>query len=376
MLILYTYAMSQPEATLRLHELPFFYRSFSALDRYFRVREPGPVYLLVQSSLISLAQIFDELLYPGVPLEDAVYRQNGTRYVFHIFDEDDPPSSAPFTVQELLYDPQRECFLDPRDAYPDLRRRELVERPSSLPPLMRLTEAARLVSRYHYFTPVDGLAIQAPLPELSPEFQRELLLAILNSRYPEKGLHLLQHSRFLESFWPELQKMSATAQAKDYHPEGDVWEHTLQTFQYRKQADPVLSLALLLHDVGKPAASGSHEKPFDGHAELGAQIASRFLHRLGFPEETVRDVCFLVRYHMMPAALRQLPLFRTEKMMESPQFPRLLEVYRCDASASYTGPEGYYEACRVYRAWLRHRRNPFRRSDGKKQNYRPNQYQE
>lgn len=368
--------MNQPEAALKRNELPFFYRSFSALDRYFRIREPGPVYLLVQSSLISLAQIFEELRYPGVPLEDAVYQQNGTRYIFHCYDEYDPPSSAAFTVQELLYDPDRDCFLDPRNVYPDLRRRELVARPNALPPLIRLTEAARLIARYHYYSPVDPWSLSGPPAELSAEFQRELLATLLSSRQPEKGLRLLQQARFVETFWPELQRMSAIAQDKDYHPEGDVWEHTLQTFQYRKEADPLLSLALLLHDVGKPAAAGSHEKPFDGHAELGAQIASRFLHRLGFPADTIRDVCFLVRFHMMPAALKRLPLFRTEKLMDSPLFPRLLEVYRCDSSASYWGPGEYYEACRVYRSYLRHRRNPFRRGDGKKQTYRPFHYQE
>jgi poly(A) polymerase len=368
--------MIKPEAALHDHDLPFYYRSFSALDRYFRIREPGPVYLLVRSSVISLARIFDDLGYPGIPFEDAAFQQNGTRYIFHCYDEDDPPSSAPFTVQELLFDPERVCFLDPRDVYRDLRRRELVLKANTLPPLIRLTEAARLVSRYHYQVPTEPLILEPPLPELSMEFQRELLSSILSSRNPEKGLRLLALSGFVQAYWPELQRMSVIPQAKDYHPEGDVWEHTLQTFQYRKQDDLVLSLGLLLHDVGKPAASGSSEKPFDGHAELGAEIASRLLARLGFDGETIRRVCFLVRYHMMPAALKVLPLFRTENLMDSPQFVQLLELYRADSSASYGGPEGYYEACRVYRTYLRHRRNPFRRNDGKKQTYRPHRYWE
>jgi len=52
--------------------------------------------------------------------------------------------------------------------------------------------------------------------------------------------------------------------------------------------------------------------------------------------------------------------------MESDLFPGLLEVYRCDLSSTFRGPDGYYEACKVYRAFLKHRKNPFRSSDGKK----------
>lgn len=165
--------------------------------------------------------------------------------------------------------------------------------------------------------------------------------------------------------------MAAIPHHKDYHPEGDGWQHTLETLKHRKGEDPLLSLALLLHDVGKPEASSTAERAFDGHAELGAQIAVQFLRRLGFPEAQVRDVCFLVRYHMMPAALKQLPLYRSERIMDSPLFPLLLELYRADMSASYWSPNGYYEACRVYRSYQKHKANPFRRNDGSKRSRRP-----
>jgi poly(A) polymerase len=153
---------------------------------------------------------------------------------------------------------------------------------------------------------------------------------------------------------------------KDFHPEGDGWEHTLETFKHRKQADPVLSLALLLHDVGKPDAPGTQERPYDRHAELGAELAAGFLRRLGFAQGLIQEVGFLIRYHMLPGALKSLPLFRSEKIMDSPLFPRLLELYRADLSASYGSPESYYEACQVYRTYLKNKANPYRRSDGSK----------
>jgi poly(A) polymerase len=52
--------------------------------------------------------------------------------------------------------------------------------------------------------------------------------------------------------------------------------------------------------------------------------------------------------------------------MSSPHFPLLLEVFRCDLLSTFRGPEAYYEACKVYKTYLKNTKNPFRSSDGKK----------
>ena len=184
-------------------------------------------------------------------------------------------------------------------------------------------------------------------------------MGLLGSKSPDKGFALLDAAGFVEEVWPELAAMAEVPHGKDFHPEGNVWEHTLATLRHRKRPDLVLSLALMLHDSGKPDAAPSGEKRFDGHAEIGARIAVRFLRRLGFPEKLIESVEFLVRYHMMPPALKSLPPFRTDKILASPLFPVLLELYRADAASSYADDEGYYEACRIYKAWQRDRGNPY-----------------
>jgi len=123
---------------------------------------------------------------------------------------------------------------------------------------------------------------------------------------------------------------------------------------------------LLLHDSGKPAAPTTATRKFDGHAEIGAKIASRLLRRLEFADSVVEDVRWLVHKHMFPSALHVLPSFRTNRLMADPLFPVLLELYRCDLESSYRGPDPYYRACRVYRAYLKNSANPFRDLDGKK----------
>jgi poly(A) polymerase len=345
---------------LRAAKIPFLFHSYSSLDRFFRVKEAGPTFLATDSSIVSLAKAFDELQYPGLPLEDVSVTADGRRLVFRCVDTLSVPPAVPYTVMGLLYDGDRDTFLDRSGVYPDLRSQALSFIPGEYPSWIGVCEAAKLVSRYHYSA--DGLdtpwASGDELPPLS--YQRDLLASLMLSRAPEKGFALLAETGFVDQAWPELGEMARVSHAKDYHPEGNVWEHTLETLKYRKRMDLVLSLALLLHDVGKPGTEGAGEKRFDGHAELGGRIASRFLGRIGFTAPLIEDVTFLVRFHMMPPALRQLPPYRTEPVLSSPLFPTLLELYRADLSSSYADEEGYYEACRIYRAFIKNRGNPYR----------------
>lgn len=344
--------MTTPLEVLSHANIPCFLHSFSALDRFFRIREPGPIHVLARSSLVEVARLFDELSYAASATVDASVTADGTRYLLKCVDEDDRDPRGTFTVLDLLYDAGRDVFLDPQEVYPDLRKPSLTR---SLAPehVSSIMDAALIVSRYHYES-VDEIDIEERhFPSLSADVQRELLSAILSSRRPDKGLRVLAASGFLEAYWPELAVLSAVHHTKDYHPEGDVWEHTLQTFAHRKTVDLPLSLGLLFHDAGKAVAPATGERRFDAHAEHSARIVTRFLRRLEYPEAVTEQVCFVVRYHMLPAALRRLPEFRTEPLMRSPYFPSLLELYYADLSSSFRSPEGYYDACRVYRRFLR-----------------------
>jgi len=140
----------------------------------------------------------------------------------------------------------------------------------------------------------------------------------------------------------------------------------LETFRYRKLSDLRLSLGLLLHDVGKPLSRAADGRRFDRHSEIGARLARRFLERLDFTRALADDVEFLIRRHMMPAALPRLPLNRVREDLENPLFPMLLELYRCDELSTFRGPDGYYEACAAYRQYLKNVRNPYRNPDGRK----------
>ena len=337
--------------------------SYSALDRYFAApagsAADSVLHVTAEATLAQLARVFDELQFGGNPLADAVAVAAGVRLCVRCIDSAEL-TGYPFTVLDLQFDPRREVFLDPRDVYRDLRKGGLVARATDLEWWQVIAEAAQAISRYHFTVDLDRERIPGPAPEVPVAYQRHLLERILTSRAPAKGLRLLHESGIVASWWPELAAMATVLHTKDFHPEGDVWEHTLATFAHRKSPDLVLSLGLLLHDSGKPHAVPQGDKRFFAHAEIGARVAQRFLRRLEFGSQIIDAVAFLGRNHMMPAALGRVRADHVEELMSSSLFPHLLELYRADMLATFASPEPYYAACRLYQRHLRGRPLPQR----------------
>jgi poly(A) polymerase len=379
---------------------------FSAIDRYLD-RDVLPfVFVETTAGLSDLARIFEDLRYPGFYPADAAVDREGRAYYFRCLDTEDaspPDRRRPgFELLDFYQDWKTRRFCDPQGIYPLLRRiwknSPLYRREEDPAPWWEalnpgtsryraLTGGALILARYGSANEDSSRLIKEAAaffnnflpggPPPCPEEQRLLLTGILTSPRPGLGLELLKAAGFLEELWPELAALDDVDHSKEFHPEGNVWKHTLETFRYRKLArngirpqaeayDLRLSLGLLLHDVGKTQAESSGNHRFAGHAELGARQARRFLERLGFGAPLAADIFYLVRNHMLPAALPRLPLTRTEEIMASPLFPTLMELYRCDESSSFKGLGGYYESSAAYQSYLRHRRNPYRSADGKK----------
>lgn len=356
-----------------LTALPFrsYLSSYSALDHYYRITRTAPVHLLVESDLAGLARHFDHLSFPGEGFCDASTRVDGATLLLTCVDDELPRGHTPFPVTEFLFDVEGERYLDIGDSYTELRSRVAEPRVPLGDPVTAAMQGAILESRYEMTTGVaDALSDAGPGGpsgiRITEAEQALLLTEILTGIAPARGLRILSDLGLLGRWFPELAAMAETDHNKEYHPEGNVWEHTLHTFEYQKNRDLVLGLALLLHDAGKPLSEGTREKPFLEHSHHGATVARRFLRRLGFSEDTIESVAWLIRYHMIPGALHRLPTRRTAALMRSPLFPALLELYRCDLSSTFRGPEGYYRACRVYKDFLKYERNPYRREDGKK----------
>ncbi|MDR2095848.1 MAG: HD domain-containing protein [Treponema sp.] len=391
---------------------------WSALDAYWRCQPLPYAWLVTDADISTLARIFDGLRFPGVDIADAALDDKGETWYFRCIDA--PLASGfsgishtggnsytsdslnlAFKLLCFYLDGKTVRFQDPYGIYPLLRQLRDGRYGSSAPndkvysnraPLLSLSggtwldglfphadrfyasmEGALILSRYSgdspQPSPVEAASAVNRLSSGPPpreEAQRVFLVSLLTSPRPDLGFELLKASGFLQELWPELDLLSSVDHSKEYHPEGNVWNHTLETFRYRKSWDLRLSLGLLLHDIGKPVSASAGNRRFAGHAEIGAGIARKFLGRLGFLPAIIGDIQYLVKNHMLPAALKRLPLIRTEEIMQSPLFPTLMELYRCDESSSFKGLGGYYENSAAYQAYLKNRRNPYRTSDGKK----------
>jgi len=348
---------------------------FSALDRYYGIG-PGIVsYIATTASLVDLARGFDDVIYPGRYDADVLLSRGLETCLFKSIESLEDIPVSPAAPLSFLYNIKRESYLDRFMVYPDLRScsfREGFSFTANGPEKnlwLIYSEIAVLISRYNFAPPDLWKAAQASPEEedlLSPDEQREILLLILTGKNQERGLKFLMDCGFIKAHWPQLALLNQVDHSKEFHPEGNVWQHTLETFTYMKDQDVLVALALLLHDTGKPLAEETEGRRFDRHAQIGGKEAKRFLRKLNFPQDTVEDVWFLVYNHMLPAFIPDIPHFRTEKVLSSPLFPQLLEVYRCDLSSTFQGPDGYYRACKAYKQYLKNVKNPYRDVSGNK----------
>ena len=369
---------------------------FGAIDSWLpQKNHDNTVQILTNADTADLARLFEDLRYPGVELADAALDEKDQTWYFHCADSLDD-NHVPFNLLKFYRNCKSRVFSDPLGIYPllkDIRKNLLNTVEVKMNPLQIISEdfnsgfththyimdAALILAKYF---PIDCGAERyvKDIAEVfnniresrSPcqEEQRILLCSLMISPNPMAGLELLKTAGFIGEYWPELAILEQADHSKEFHPEGNAWNHTMETFRYRKPggSDLRLSLGLLLHDIGKPIAVSTGSRRYDGHAELGEIQARRFLERLGFNASIAHDICFLVRNHMLPAAIPRLPLFRTSDIMASPLFPLLMELYRCDESSSFKGLDNYYESSAVYQSFLKNRRNPYRSADGKKLN--------
>lgn len=142
--------------------------------------------------------------------------------------------------------------------------------------------------------------------------QEEFEKLFLKSRKPSLGIRWLQSIDRLAQVIPELAATIGLMQDPRWHPEGDVFEHTMQTIdalavqEYETiQEKLILSYAGLCHDLGKVQATQKNDDHITnyGHDTIGAALVSSVLSRITRNKEIVTPVSLLVRYHMIPEQL-------------------------------------------------------------------------
>jgi poly(A) polymerase len=211
---------------------------------------------------------------------------------------------------------------------------------------LRLLRAIRFAARFGFtIEPATMDAIRrdhALILKVSAERVRDELSRILTEGGARRGFELLDDSGMLADLLPEVAVMKGVAQPPEFHPEGDVWNHTLLLLEQLKDPTVTLALGALLHDVGKPPTFRVADRiRFDGHVEEGMRLADGVLNRLRYSRAEMDQVLALIGCHMKFKDVQRMKESTLKRFLRMPDFEEHLELHRLDAISSNRKLENY-----------------------------------
>ena len=249
-----------------------------------------------------------------------------------------------FTVNGLLFDPIKNECLDFVGGREDIRRgviRTIGEpRERFAEDKLRMLRAVRFAARFGYTIEPDTFAairqLRGQVRLVSAERSRDEILKMLTESHPRRAFELLDDSGLLEVLLPEVARMKGVPQPPEFHPEGDVWVHTLLMLEMMDQPGSTLALGVLLHDVGKPPTFRVADRiRFDDHTEVGARMAEEICKRLRLSNPETEQVVALVRNHLRFKDVPRMKPSTLKRFVRMERFEEHLELHRLDCLASH-----------------------------------------
>ena len=277
----------------------------------------------------------DQVVYASTPQEDVQRRD--------------------FTINGLLLDPQTNEILDFVGGRADLRAGIIraIGRPEERfrEDKLRMLRAIRFAARFGYaIEPETMRAIQLLAPEIqqvSAERLRDELTKLLTEGAARRGFELLAETRLLPELLPEISRMKGVEQPPQFHPEGDVWIHTLLMLEgLPPGSSPTLAWGVLLHDVGKPATFSPPSGPngrirFDRHVEVGTRMAEEICSRLRFSNDDTAQIASLVANHLRFKDAPQMKRATLKRFVRLDRFEEHMELHLLDCSSSHRNLDNY-----------------------------------
>jgi poly(A) polymerase len=265
-----------------------------------------------------------------------------------------------FTVNGLLMDPVTGEITDYVDGLADIQKK--IIRTIGDPDKrfqedhLRMLRAIRFTANLNFkldSSTQESIAKKiAQIKTISAERIQDELNKLLTRGGTRSGLELMAQTEMLREILPEVDAMQDVEQPPRFHPEGDVWQHTLMMMEIlskEKEAalNPVLAWGALLHDVGKPVSRTEDENGvhFYGHVQHGGKIADGIMHRLKFSRAQRESVLDLILQHMNFMNVQKMRPARLKRFLRMPDFDLHLELHRLDCLASH-GMLDNYEFCR------------------------------
>ncbi len=293
-----------------------------------------------------------------IPFEVATFRCEGgyqdgrhpTHVAFTRPEED--AKRRDFTVNGLFYDPFASKVIDFVNGVDDIPKKIIRAIGNAEVRFhedkLRLLRAIRFASTLGFeIEEKTWEAVKKHAPEIhavSPERVREELVKIFTRAGAARGFVLLSESGLMKEILPEIEAMKGVAQPENFHPEGDVYEHTrLLLENLHPPVSTMLAFSALLHDVGKPKTSAIRKGrlTFYEHSEEGAKIAELMMKRLRFSNEEISGVCECISNHMKFMDVKKMRAGKLKQFISRPYFNEEMELHRIDCLASHGMLDNY-----------------------------------
>jgi poly(A) polymerase len=251
-----------------------------------------------------------------------------------------------FTINGLLLDPIADEVLDFVGGRADLERKIVRTigdpRQRFAEDKLRMMRAVRFAARLGYAIDAATMAaireLAGQIHQVSRERVRDELDKMLTEGRARRCFELLEASGLLKEVLPEVAAMKGVAQPPQFHPEGDVWIHTLMLLDGLTKGCPkTLAWGVLLHDVGKPPTFrvAPDRIRFDQHAEVGTKMTAEICRRLRFSNDECEQIEALVANHMRFGDVMKMKESTLKRFLRLAAFNEHLELHRLDVGASH-----------------------------------------
>ena len=213
---------------------------------------------------------------------------------------------------------------------------------------LRIIRCARFISQLNFAvdrpTYEAMFKIKDPLKGISAERIRDEIEKILMTQHPSIAITVLDEIGVLKKVLPELCAMRHVPQPPNYHPEGDVWNHTMLAIDIAAKniadKDIALMWAVLLHDVGKASTITMPKDKddrirFNGHDVEGQMLAREILSRLRVPNKVIDDVAYMIKDHIRIGKAQEIRKGRLKMIMAQGAFKNEMSLNYADVMASH-----------------------------------------